>query len=116
MNKANPYQQTFYCIYQTEDSISSDNPQTLKPSEVDSLIEPIGACHKNFIGFIDEAETTLQFYVDGIDDIWVEIPIVEKNGSYGKSISMVEMQSIIKNLEPPFLDYKTKLELSFKGW
>ena len=70
----------------------------------------------NFIGLIDADGTTLQFFVDAINEIWMEIPAPSEKGSYGKQIKEAEMRSIIRNLEAPYLTYKKTLNLNFLAW
>jgi hypothetical protein len=110
------YENVFYCTYQSDKCVASSDPVRIEESEIIQLLEQVGAMEKNFIGFTDEDGTTLQFYVDAIDDIWVEIPVPAEQGSYGTQIKESDMQAIVRDLKAPYINYKTKLNLSFRAW
>ncbi len=116
MNDDNPYKKVFYGMYQNGQSVEANNAAPIKKQVLTNLVKTVGECDQNFIGFIDETDTILQFFVDKVNDIWVEIPEVKKKGSYSKRINQIEMESIITNLKTPFKEYKTRLELDFKAW
>lgn len=110
------YEKVFYCTYQTDECIESSNPVRLEENGLTELLERVGAIEKNFIGFTDEDGITLQFYIDAIDDIWMEIPVQSELGSYGIQINESKMKDIVKNLEAPYFNYKTKFNMSFRAW
>jgi len=106
----------YYCIYQDDECVEGSNPKKLVRSDVLQIVERVLIGEKNFIGFEDEQSTILQFYVNEIGDVWVEIPAPEKQGAYGKNISNEEMKLIVKDLEEPYSVYKQKLKLEFEAW
>jgi hypothetical protein len=110
------YESVFYCTYQSEECVESNDPISIDKSSMIELIERVGAMEKNFIGFIDKNGTTIQFYVDAINEIWVEIPTPSEQGSYGKQINASEMLAIVKELKEPYVNYKEKLRLEFRSW
>lgn len=113
---AHAYENVFYCTYQIGECTKNSALVRVDEAEMEELLERVGAMKENFIGFIDTDGTVFQFFVDNVDNIWVEIPIPAKKGSFGKQIKKVEMQSIIRNLEPPYIAYKKRLSLTFGAW
>ena len=109
------YENVFYCTYQNDEYVESSDPVSIEKDRMVELLERVGAVEKNFIGFIDEDGTSLQFYVDAINDICVEIPTPSEKSSYSKQISEAEMQSIVKNLGTPYISYKSSLNLKFQA-
>ncbi len=79
-------------------------------------INKVSEIENNFIGFTDKYGTTIQFYVDDIDKIKVEIPIPAEGGSYGSEIKKTDMVAIIKTLREPYIKYKKSLNLKFLAW
>ena len=112
--QAESAQTVFYCAYQIDKCI--EKPLSLTKIEIEKIIPSIAEGKSNFIGFIDEQAIIFQFYVDEIDKIWVEIPYPKEKGSYGIHINTAEFYSLIKELRPPFIQYKSKLGLKFKAW
>ncbi|MFA0718709.1 hypothetical protein AB4622_22205 [Vibrio splendidus] len=83
----------------------------MSEDDICEKLELVGWHEKNFIGFIDSFNITLQFYVDEVDKIWVEIPVPEENGSYGKHISQEKMVDIVKNIQRSNTKYIKDLNL-----
>ena len=110
------YENVFYCTYQNQTCVDSSAEMSATEEEVSKLVELVGAGQENFLGFVDSDGTTIQFFADDVDDILVEIPDVEKKGSYGKKINQSEMRSIVKDLAPPYLNYIKSLDLKLKSW
>lgn len=115
-SQAHSYEKVFYTVYQTQDSVKSSHPARIPKHKVTQLLKDVSLGKKNFIGFVDDDNTTIQFYVDAIGKIWVEIPFPNKQGSYGKHITTDEMHEIVSTLSPPYMLYKTKLNLHFEAW
>jgi len=103
-----------YCVYQNDDCIES--AKAIDKSDVSVIVEGVITGEKDFIVFEDKQGTSIQFYVDQLDNIWVEIPRPNERGSYGKHISSDEMKLIIDDLVEPYSDYQQKLTLKFLAW
>jgi TPR repeat protein len=110
------YDSVFYCLYQNDNCVKSSAATKLTKAKVLALVTKVKEHKKNFIGFIDESHTTLQFYLDDENKVWVEIPSPQKNGAYGKHIDVNKMQKIISDLKPPYSEYKKTLNLKYKAW
>jgi len=110
------YENVFYCTYQNLTCVEASAAQSVSKSEIAVLIERVVAGQENFIGFVDPDGTTIQFFIDGVDDILVEIPSPAEKGSYGKKIDTSQMQSIVESLEFPYLNYIESLNLVLSLW
>jgi hypothetical protein len=106
----------FYCTYQNAESIESNNPIRVNKEEFHRITSNIVGHEKNFVGFIDDEKTVLQFYVESNDKIWVEIPAVKEQGSYGAYISDKQMYEVFEDFKQPYVNYKDELNLMFQAW
>lgn len=116
VNVSATYEALFYSIYQDDDCIEPSGPVDISIEKIMAIAERVCIGKKNFIGFEDNEGTTIQFYVDEVDKIWMEIPVANENGSYGKHISQQEFLSFIKSMKKPYIKYKSSLYLKFKKW
>lgn len=110
------FDEVFYCVYQADDCVEPAEAIRIEKEDIGDLLAAVAAGERNFIGFVDSAGTTLQFYVDAIDEIWVDIPVPAKKGSFGKTVSEDEFRSLVMTLEPPFENYTESLGLRFRRW
>ena len=110
------YSGVFYCTYQNGNCIEFQKPVKLDTKGISELVALVVEEKENFVGFTDSNGTTLQFIVEDIDVIWVEIPFPEQNGSYGTQIDIEDMQEIIGSLKQPYLAYKAQLGMEFQPW
>lgn len=110
------YRSVYYCTYQNEENIDSDNAIPVNDSELKRLCANIVSHENNFIGFIDDAQTAIQFYSVDNSFVEIEIPVVEEQGSYVAKLRHEEFNAIVQNLKQPFLQYKRACNLEFKKW
>lgn len=113
---AHAYEKVFYSIYQMDKEVPSNQAAPIAKGKITTLLNNVSKGEKNFIGFIDNDDVTIQFYVDTLDKIWIEIPFPSEKGSYGKHVSVSEMHQIVSTLSPPYHQYKSKLNLHFEAW
>ncbi|WP_196141049.1 hypothetical protein [Aliikangiella sp. G2MR2-5] len=106
----------FYCTYQNGEEVDSSNPIKINILEAKRLCENVISGTDNFIGFVDEEGTTLQFYSDKKGVISADIPIVAEKGSLVCEISYSEFMVLIDSLEQPFKDYANTLDMNFQPW
>lgn len=105
----------FYCIYQEDLNIDANNLIDLNRNQINKLIEKIILRQGNFIGFIDDENTTIQFVFEGKNTVLIDIPLLDKCGSFSKTISVQQIKKIITELKAPYklyIDY-LKMEFSF---
>ena len=108
--------QLFYCIHSEHNCV---DPSAAIPSNNENALavaEKALSSKDDFVGFTDVHETTLQFYVDGADSVWVDMPVPERKGSYGVHINRAKALQIISRLSPPLSRYRSELHLEFKEW
>ncbi|MFC4256418.1 hypothetical protein GRI97_10175 [Altererythrobacter xixiisoli] len=81
----------------------------------------------HFFGLIDDQDRTIQFYYDaGIPDhvedardlpiVWLDFPVPEKRGSYGRMVTVGEVDGLIQTAFAEGLDHRNFGELSFEEW
>lgn len=114
--QAYEYKGVFYCVYQSEECVESSAPINVDKTKINKLLERVLERQKNFIGFVDDSGTTLQFYVDELDKVWVEVPSPADKGGFGKHLSNREVRMLIKALKPPYLEYINTLNLQLEKW
>ena len=108
--------QLFYCIHSEHNCV---DPSAAIPSNNENALavaEKALSSKDDFVGFTDVHETTLQFYVDGADSVWVDMPVPERKGSYGVHTNRAKALQIISRLSPPLSRYRSELHLEFKEW
>ena len=108
--------QLFYCIHSEHNCV---DPSAAIPSNNENALavaEKALSSKDDFVGFTDVHETTLQFYVDGADSVWVDMPAPERKGSYGVHTNRAKALQIISRLTPPLSRYRSELHLEFKEW
>lgn len=110
------FEKVFYCIYQNDDDVPSNKPVRLEKARVLEIAREVAAGEKNFLGFVDAAGTTLQFFVDEIGKIWMEIPNPKERGSYGIHIDEARLLQLLETLHEPFEAYKASEQMQFTPW
>ena len=106
--------QAFYCCYQTNEVVSPEEACEMDLGIAGDRILELLQGDDDFFGLIDDRDTTLQFLRNG-DSIWMEIPIPDKKGSYGKYIPLAEAGPLIAAL-PPHIDLNDFSEMRFQSW
>lgn len=106
----------FYCIYQDDEDVTGDNLRKVNLKEAQLLVDRMLQRSENFIGFVDKTKTTMQFYLEADNKVIIDIPDMQKEGSFYKVITGLEMKGIIQNLQEPYGDYITKLNLKFNSF
>jgi hypothetical protein len=108
--------QLFYCIHSEHNCVSPSAAVPSNHAEALAVAEKALSSKDDFVGFTDVHETTLQFYVDGADSVWVDMPVPERKGSYGMHTNRAKALQIISRLSPPLSRYRSELHLEFKEW
>ena len=99
-----------------QDGIQIDEPVLMSMEKVLELAQAVPQQPQNFIGFTDTDGTVFQFFVDAPGKIWVEIPSVAEQGSYGKHVSESEFLELVTGLQAPYSQYRDNLGLEFEPW
>ena len=108
--------QLFYCIHSERNCVDPSAAIPSNRAKALAVAEKALSSKDDFVGFTDVHETTLQFYVDGADSIWVDMPVPERKGSYGVHTNRAKALQIISRLSPPLSRYRSELHLEFKEW
>lgn len=81
----------------------------------------------NFLGLIDDQDRTVQFYFesdipDGVDDadhlriVLMDFPQPERNGSYGRQVTLGEVRGLMQTAFEVGADYRCFGDLTFTNW
>ena len=106
----------FYCIH--SERPCKETTQPISVSRGDALLFARRAllAKDDFVGFIDHQDTTLQFYVEHIDSILVDMPMPELKGSYATRLNRAQALKLIAGLSSPLSRYRSDLKLKFAKW
>ena len=115
-SEAEVYRSVYFCVYQADSCVTSQEPVDVNAEAMPDLLAEVAALPENFIGFVDDSGTSIQFFVEELDRIWVEIPFPDLQGSYGAHVPKAGMQEIVKDLKAPYAAYKDSLGLQFQPW
>jgi hypothetical protein len=108
--------QMFYCIHAEHNCVNPSAPIPSNRAMALAVAERAFSSKNGFVGFVDADEITLQFYVDGTDSVWVDMPVAEQKGSYGIHTNRAGALQIIGRLSPPLSGYRSELNLVFAKW
>lgn len=107
--------QAFYCCYSTGEQVSARTPVPISPDESIALAQRILLEKDDFLGFIDEADQTVQMVLEVNGGILLDVPVPAQSGSYVKVIAHAALEDFIRNLPTDF----TQLEMAdfaFAKW
>lgn len=92
----------FYCCSATGEDIPSSRPISIDRDKAIDLAKAMLKAPTDFVGFVDENGSTLQLIVEKSGSVWMEVPAPVEGGSYGKSITMHELDSAIGSMPMEF--------------
>jgi len=88
----------FYCDYDRDESIESDDAEHMTAAQAVSLMENLFFSDGNFLGLELPGGEIVQFMYDDAQGLLLDIPDVEKGGSYVKAIDREECLQIIRDM------------------
>lgn len=106
----------YYYNALSDEQVSPDAPEDMDGRAIMRLASMILKEKDSFIGFVDSQGTNLQFYSDGIDDIMLDIPAPEMNGSYQTKVDQKTAMELILKLEEPFSALIVSRDLKLAPW
>jgi hypothetical protein len=106
----------YYYNTLSDEQVPPDAPEDMDRRAIMRLASMILKEKSSFIGFVDSHGTNLQFYSDGIDDILLDIPVPEKNGSYQSKVDHKTAMELILKLEEPFSALIVSRNLNLAPW
>ncbi len=106
---------SFYSCQSSGDVVDGDEPVEFDKDTAISVAMQILREPGDFIGFVGSNDKVLQFYYEESGEIWVEHPSQIDGGSFGKMISLFELESVLVNLPEKF--HKMCIpDLEFRSW
>ena len=106
----------FYCIRAEHACNETAAEVPVASGNANAVAKRALSTKDDFVGFVDAAETTLQFYVEEVDSILVDMPVPDRKGSYAGHLDRAQALKLIAQLSPPLTRYRSKLKLSFAKW
>lgn len=106
----------FYFFERSGDSISSASAIEMTAKAIREQL--LGRLHSqdDYLGIIDEQDNVLQILCEpGEDRYWVELPVDAARASYGRFMSLVELEDLFMAL-PRVFDRTHIPELEYKPW
>jgi hypothetical protein len=106
----------FYCIH--SERPCNETSEDIPVSAGDALVLARRALSTkdDFVGFTDADGTTLQFYVEEVDSILVDMPVPQQQGSWSTHVDRARALKLIAGLGPPLSRYRSSLKLQFEKW
>jgi hypothetical protein len=92
----------FYCCHATGEEVPSSRPIPIDRDQAIDIAKAMLKAPKDFVGFTDKNDSTLQFVVEEAGSVWMEVPAPAERGSFGKSIAMHELDSVIGSMPMEF--------------
>lgn len=106
---------SFYSSQSSGDVVDSAEPIEFDKDTVIGLAMQILREPGDFIGFIGSNDKVLQFYYEESGEIWVEHPSQRDGGSFGKYISLSDLEPLLIKLPEKF--HKMCIPgLEFRSW
>ena len=93
----------FYYFERGDDQVTSTSPLSMSRDAVRTRLIPRLEGEDDYIGLVDEAESTLQIMLAAdTGEYWVELPVSDQHVSYGKVVSLDELVEIFQLLPRRF--------------
>jgi len=106
----------FYCIHAEQSCKVTAGEVPVKNGNASLVARRVLSTKDDFVGFVDARQTTLQFFVEDIDSILVDMPFPKQKGSFSTHMNRAQALSLIGRLSPPLARYRTELKLEFGKW
>jgi len=106
----------FYFFERSGESVSSASAVAMSARAIREQL--LGRLHSedDYLGIIDEEDNVLQIMREpGEDRYWVELPLDAARASYGRFMSMMELEELILSL-PQVFDRAHITGMQYKPW
>ncbi len=97
------------------DEIAAEHAKPASKAEILDIMQRILTESDNFLGIVDQTDTTLQFMVNQDLSIYVDIPVMAKKGSYSKNVALIEALDIVEQLQA-LINMEQITDLEFSPW
>ncbi len=92
----------FYSLQDRKDEVDSTAPVPMELSDVREDLLPRVREEGDSLGLIDSNGTTLQMKLNPGSEYWIEIPVPEEEGSFGRQITLEEIESLFQSMPEEF--------------
>jgi hypothetical protein len=106
----------FYFFSRSGESISSVSAVEMSAKAIrDQLLRRLHT-EDDYLGILDAEDHTLQILREpGEDRYWVELPMDEARASYGRHVSLAELEELVLRL-PQVFDRSALPGMEYKPW
>ena len=87
----------------------------MENSEIIAMMPAVLMGFRDFFGITDRDGTTVQFYVEDDGRVWMEIPLPDLEGSYGKHLGKGDVTTVFEGL-PELFSRDMVAGLEFAEW
>ena len=106
----------FYFFERSGESIVSTSPVEMSVKSIREELLPRLHCEDDYLGIMDARDNVLQILRDsGQDRYWVELPLEAARASYGRYMSISEVEELILDM-PRVLDRSRIPGLEYRPW
>lgn len=104
----------YYCMYEEQQCTDRFEIEAKHIPQLARVV--LSDTEGNFLGFIDEDGTALQFIIIAKDRVGIDLPVPAAKASYQREVDVEGALKIIDTLTAPLLAYKAKLNLELREW
>jgi hypothetical protein len=106
----------FYLFDRTGESVSSASALEMSARSIREQLLPRLQTEDDFLGIIDTQDNVLQILCEpGASRYWVELPMDAAKASYGRHMSLDELQELMRQL-PKVFDIQEIPGLEYRPW
>ena len=105
----------FFTDYSEDKCLPSEDALAATKDEILHSMDCVLHMSSNFLGIIDENDTTLQFAVNDDKSIYVDLPEPSKGGSFAKTTDLASALDIVRQLGDQ-IDSSEIDGLNFEKW
>ena len=106
----------FYCIHAEHNCKETAGLVPVRNGNASLVARRALSTKEDFVGFVDAQDVTLQFFVEDVDSILVDMPFPNQKGSYATHLNRTQALQLNSRLSPPLAHYRTDLKLEFAKW
>lgn len=107
--------QAFYCCYSTEEQVPANAPVPVTRDESVALAQRVLLGRDDFLGFVDNADRTVQMILEVNGGVVLDVPVPDLSGSYTKVIAREALADFIRHLPTDFSQLEMG-DFAFAKW
>ncbi|MEA3275976.1 MAG: hypothetical protein U9Q81_11930 [Pseudomonadota bacterium] len=106
----------FYFFERSGETVSSASPVQMSAKAIREQLLHRFHSEDDYLGIIDDQDNTLQILCEpGEDRYWVELPMEKARASYGRYMSLADLEELMLSL-PQVLDRSHIPDMEYRPW